>query len=98
MFSDIANLISITTAYNENGVPIPTETRTEVFVNVKSATRSEFYSALQAGMTISKVFTMMLCDYDGQKIIEYDNKKYNITRTYSKDNELLELNCSDLAV
>lgn len=98
MFKDIASLISVTQTADSDGYKTTTETTVEVFVDVKSAVRSEFYAALKADVTISKVFEMRMCDYDDQKLIEHESKRYNIIRTYSADGEIIELNCSDLAV
>jgi len=98
MFRDEAKLISYTETKDADGYPIKTPTTSDVFVNVKSAKRSEFYAALQVGKTITKVFEIRVCDYADQGVIEHDGKKYNIVRSYTKDGEMLELNCSDLAV
>lgn len=98
MFRDVAKLIAVVKTQDPDGYPVEAEAKTDTYVNVKSATRAEFYTALQAGLTISKVFEMRACDYADQKRIEYDGRVYNIIRTYTKDGEVLELNCSDLAV
>ena len=42
---DIATLVGVKKTVNENGYKVETEARREVFVNKKSATRSEFYAA-----------------------------------------------------
>ena len=46
---DIATLVGVKKTVNENGYKVEAEARREVFVNKKSATRSEFYAAKQAG-------------------------------------------------
>lgn len=50
---DIATLVGVKKTVNENGYKVETEARREVFVNKKSATRSEFYAAKQAGDKIA---------------------------------------------
>lgn len=98
LFKDVAKLITITRTRDSDGYPVDQEATTEVYVNVKSVKRSEFYASLQAGINTTKAFVMRSCDYDGQTIIEYEGKRYSVVRTYSEDGELIELNCSDLAV
>jgi len=108
MYSDIATLIAVIIDKDADGFPVETEYPTELFVNKKSVARSEFYASLQAGITATAVFETRLCDvemagmtdgngirHDAERVL-YEGKKYKIIRTYSKDNEMVELTCSDL--
>lgn len=94
-YRDVAELIAIERAQNENGYQVETETRTEVFVDVRSIKRSEFYQSLQAGRALSLAFLVRACDYAGQERLAYDGREYRVVRTYTKDGELLELNCEE---
>lgn len=61
----------------------PAEIRRNVFCEVHSVSRSEFYRAMENGLRPSFVF--MLSDeaeYNGEKICEYHGKRFRIVRTY----------------
>lgn len=97
-FNDIANLISQNSGgVNENGHQLPPiETLTEVFVNAKSVKRAEFYQSANIGIDMTIAFDIRAADYENQPIIEFSGRRYLIKRTYTKDGEILELNCTDL--
>lgn len=80
---------------NENGYKVETEARREVFVNKKSATRSEFYAAKQAGDKIALVLEVRGSDYEGETRIEYGGNPYEVVRTYTRAGEVIELNCKE---
>ncbi len=79
----------------------------DVFVSEESVTRSEFYSSIQSGMQISRVFKMNIFEYQETKHLEKDTNKplyatvievegavYDIKRTYSKKgSEDIEIIC-----
>jgi SPP1 family predicted phage head-tail adaptor len=96
-------LISSTYTVNNIGDSIPTETRTDVLCDVQSVTRSEHYSAAANGLKPEIVFVVNKFEYDGQKEVEFENKRYKVDRAYSpkkskgiEDFENLELVCSGL--
>ena len=80
---------------NENGYKVETEARREVFVNKKSATRSEFYAAKQAGDKIALVLEVRGSDYESETRIEYGGNPYEVVRTYTRAGEVIELNCKE---
>ena len=89
---DIATLVAVKKTVNENGYKAENETRREVFVNKKSATRSEFYAAKQAGDKIALVLEVRGTDYEGETRVEYDGKPYEVVRSYTRAGEVVELN------
>lgn len=95
LYRDVAQLIAITTTEDRDGYDVETETRTEVFVDVQSVKREEFYKSLRAGVELTAAFLVQVCDYDGQQRLEYAGKQYTIVRAYSSDGETLELNCTE---
>ena len=98
-FGDIIYLISQSPTFDGDGYPTTSaETSREVFANVKSVTRGEFYASLKSGINMTIAFNVRSVDYQNEKIIEHDSKRYKVIRTYIKDGEIMELNCSDLAV
>ena len=94
-FRDVAELITVTTTEDKDGYDTSIESFVEVFVDVKSVTREEFYRSMQAGKELVRSFDIRACDYDGQPRIKYDGKQYKIVRAYTKDGEIMELNCSE---
>lgn len=95
LYRDVAQLIDTKTVTDPDGYRQETETRTEVYVDVQSVKRGEFYSGRQAGVELVISFMVRVCDFGGQRLIEYDGKRYRVVRAYTKDGELLELNCSE---
>ena len=106
MFDKVINLIYTgdSEETDADGYPIIGEIKTEVFAQKLSVTRTEFYSAMQSGMRPSIVFKVWNDDYEltkhtqnGKSVyadkVEYDGSKYDIIRTYSKDETYLELVC-----
>ena len=86
---DIATLVGVKKTVNENGYKVEAEARREVFVNKKSATRSEFYAAKQAGDKIALVLEVRGSDYESETRIEYGGNPY------ARAGEVIELNCKE---
>lgn len=82
---------------DENGKPVYTETSREIFAEEIGTKRSEFYAALSAGLKPEKTLRIYEFEYDGEKIVEIDGVRYQITRTYPTGDERLELICTDIA-
>lgn len=58
------------------------ETKTEVFAQVDSITRAEFFAAGQTGLSPDWRFTVFAGEYHGESVCEYDGKRYAVYRTY----------------
>lgn len=89
--SEVITLISETRSKNKYGVDETSEIGREVFVNVQSVSRQEFFDAGQAGMQPSYEFVMFGPDYMGEKIVEYKGIRYTVYRTYARKDDSLEL-------
>ena len=110
MYREIMNLIVVTQSKDGDGYPTESETLFEAYANKKSVVRSEFYQSLQSGNTATAVFETRVCDFDEATVtdsngtkhkptrIEHEGDRYNIIRSFSKDDEMLEITCSDLGV
>ena len=97
MWTDELTLKSITYTEDEIGNQIPVEIDNTVFCEVNSIGRSEFYKASLAGLKPSLIFVIKLYEYNNETKLEYENKNYNIIRTYKKNFEELELTCEKVA-
>ena len=80
---------------NNEGFPIPgEETSREVFANEKSIRGNEFYMASQSGYALEVMFEVHPLDYEGEKLVEYESKRYKVVRTFErKQDEIIELIC-----
>ena len=101
-----AVLIYTVTGKDADGFPVEQNEELTVFVREKSATRTEFYEAVRAGIAISIVFEVRQEDWNLTKHItangnpayaskvRYDGGTYDIVRTYRNDKSMIELICS----
>ena len=96
LFRDVINLTSITQTENTMGDIIETPVKREVFADKQSIRQSEFYQAAATGLRPELMFVVRSIDYEQEPKLEYNNKTYNIIRTYEKDGELIELVCQGL--
>ena len=61
----------------------PTETRTMCYCRINSVNRTEFYKARENGIQPVYIFTLSeYADYHGEKIAEYNGKRYRVIRSY----------------
>lgn len=90
-----ATLIATTTTKDAEGYKTTAETRREVLVNKKSATRSEFYAARQSGDKIVLVLEVRGVDYEDETSLEFEGKPYEVVRAYTSSGEIYELNCKE---
>lgn len=86
-------LISEITDFDDIGNPIKTRKEKTVLCDLDSISRAEFYDASVAGMKPEVTFVIHLFEYEGENIVEYDNKEYKVIRTYANDYEEVELTC-----
>lgn len=89
--SEVITLISENQTQDANGIWRATETRTDVFCQANSVTRSEFFEGGRNGLNPEYEFTMFFGDYDGQRIVEYKGQRYAVYRTYRARTDVLEV-------
>lgn len=85
------NLISETKTQDEIGQFVSQETSRQVYCDVRSISASEWFDAGRDGYKPSLCFIMFAPDYAGERIVEYNGKRYGIYRTYVGRNERIEL-------
>lgn len=97
--SDVIELITYEkAAKNENGIPIQLKKKREVFAEIRSVGRSEYWKAQQQGVVLSATFLVRAVDYCGERIVRYNNQIYRVQRAPCPDGEWCELNCSSEGV
>lgn len=72
---------------------VKNETEKVVYCDLRSVTRSEFYSSAQAGLNPSDVFIINAFEYSGESEVEFMGDRYTVIRTYKTDEETIELTC-----
>ena len=95
---DVISLVQEVYAQNEFGGQEPTETKTDVWASIQTVTRAEWSSAGQAGLNPELTVTTAAVNYNGEKILEIQGKRYGIYRVYrSEDSDEIELYCEGKA-
>jgi SPP1 family predicted phage head-tail adaptor len=95
-FRETVDLVSITQTTNAIGDFVDTETTSTVFADKQSIRQSEFYQAYATGLRPEIMFVIRQIDYSNQPRLKWNNKYYNIIRTFDKDGELVELICEGI--
>ena len=84
-------LISTEYTQDDIGQWIEERTETDDFAIVESVTMSEFYQAGMQGFKPEYRMTVWMTEYNGQNLIEYNDKTYTVYRTYRRDDGRMEL-------
>lgn len=96
-FSDICELVAITTTKDADGYGVVTETKSQAFCSVNvGAVRSEFYEALKVGIKVSVTIEVWEEDFNGATELIHEGKRYKIGRTYPTGHGTLELSCYEV--
>lgn len=98
MYDGVATLIGYgEPTYDDYLNEVPTEIRTEVFVQPRGVYQSEFYNAAQAGLKPS--LTLFLAnreDYSDEKVLEYEGREYDVIRVdWSAQRDGISLVCEE---
>lgn len=89
----IAYLLGKTITMNRLKQEVEVNTRTEIFAQKESISQSEFYKGGEAGLKPDFRLITAIIDYNGEREVELDGKKYGIYRTYERNQDYIELYC-----
>ena len=89
--SEVITLLSTTKEQNDYGVWVETPSSRDVFCQVDSVTRAEFFDGGRNGLNPEFRMTMFVGDYDGEQMLIYNGKSYSVYRTYQGRNDTIEL-------
>ena len=93
---DIAILILTREEMVGGGSVLAAAREREVFVREDSATRSEFYAAMQNNVEITLVLNTAAINYEGERLLSYHDRLYRVVRAYqAAESDEIQLNCSD---
>ena len=90
MIADVIGLISVAKAKDEYGVIRETETEKEVYCDVQSVTRQEFFDGGRNGLNPAYVFIVFAADYSGEETVSFRGNRYGVYRTY-ENGDYMEL-------
>ena len=85
----------------ENGFRVPgaADKGRTVFADAKSVGHTESYESLSAGVRAVMKFDMWGVEYDGENIVEFNDKQYRVIRTYvGRNQDVIELTVTDMGV
>lgn len=89
--SNVISLVSTSQTQDAFGVWRQTETKRDVFCQVDSVTRAEFFEAGRSGLNPEFRFTLFAGDYNGESIVIFNGKAYSVYRTYHARTDEIEL-------
>ena len=89
--SNILTLIATSHQQDANGVWQVTEQRRDIFCDVMSVTRLEFFEGGRNGLNPAYRFDVFGPDYEGETVCEFAGQRYAIYRTYQTRTDTLEL-------
>ena len=89
--SEVITLVKETQVKNDFGVYEPVSETRDVFCQVRSITRSEFFDAGRNGLNPEFEFDVFFGDYEGERTVIYKGQRYAVYRTYQARTDVLEL-------
>ncbi|MBR2785047.1 MAG: phage head closure protein [Clostridia bacterium] len=95
-YSEIIYLITESIGADDIGNQITALTSSKkCYAKAQSVRTNEFYSAVEIGMTPSVEFVVKKLNYNGEKEIEWNNRRYNVIRVVEPKNKFdIVLVCS----
>lgn len=84
-------LLESTQSQNAYGVWTDTLTAKDVYCQVDSVTRAEFFEGGRNGLNPEYRFTMFFGDYNGEQTVIYNGNTYSVYRTYHARTDTIEL-------
>lgn len=91
--AEVIKLIAETTTLDEILQEVKTYTEREVYAQVRSISRSEWFDAGRNGLKPDIAFIMKKYDYNGEKIVKWDGELYGVYRTFLGRGQRIELYC-----
>jgi hypothetical protein len=89
--SEVITLVAVTRTQNDFGVWEEHETRRNVFCQVDSVSRSEFFEGGRNGLNPEYRFKLFFGDYNGETVVIFKGSAYSVYRTYQPRTDTVEL-------
>lgn len=89
--SDVITLVAVAKTQNAYGVWEETKTSRDVFCQIDSVTRAEFFEGGRNGLNPEFRVKMFFGDYNGERDVIYNGKPYSVYRTFKARTDEIEL-------
>ena len=89
--SVVISLLTETKSKDSYGVTTTSYTSRDVYAQLNSITRAEFYEAGRNGLNPEFMFSMFAGDYNGERVVRYNGETYAVYRTYFARTDTVEL-------
>lgn len=89
--SDIVTLYLEAVSYDAYGIATTQTTERDVFCQVDSVTRAEFFDGGRNGLNPEYRVRMFFGDYNGELLVGYKGLMYSIYRVYKGRGDIIEL-------
>ena len=89
--SNVVTLVSLTYTQDAIGQQIATESTRDVYCDIQSISRAEFFDAGKNDITPDCKITMYRYDYNGERLAVVNGRRLAVYRTYVTQGELIEL-------
>lgn len=89
--SNVVTLVSLTYTQDAIGQQIATESMRDVYCDIQSISRAEFFDAGKNDITPDCKITMYRYDYNGEPLAVVNGRRLAVYRTYVTQGELIEL-------
>lgn len=93
LWRDLVSLISVSEVETSDNVFELAETSRDVLADKKSVNRDEFYKAISNDLRPTVAFKIRAVEYAGEQKLKHNGTDYMIVRTYSRNDETIELVC-----
>ena len=95
-YSEIIYLIKLVKTEDDIGNYVASsETRNKCYAKKQSVKTSEFYNAIEVGLSPTCEFVIKRLNYDGESELEWNNERYQVIRTIDPKNKFdIVLVCS----
>lgn len=98
IFRDVLNLVGETPVAHGVFDNTVVEASRQVYCSVRTVGMNEAYQAMANGLKPQYVFVLSdYTDYEGEKICEYQGKRYRIVRAY-RNNQGIELTAEEITI
>ena len=89
--SSVVYLLTETQTQNEYGIVETEVDKRQVYCQVNSVSRSEWYEGGRSGLNPELQITMFQYDYSNENMLMYNDVVYTIYRTYVRKTDEIEL-------
>ena len=93
-----ATLISQTFTVDAYGDKVLSSVEKKILCSLSSISSSEFYQAHATGLRPEVKIIMWNFEYSGERKIKFEGHEYDVVRTYSRNDDLIEITLQSLVI